>query len=525
MMAGRQRIAHQKRDESRSTGRIAGRWALPLLLAVAICAGPFFLWRSPLRWYCLKLDDFVYLARSRTALSLRQHLLVPHNGHVVPLFLIQTHLLARLAGSLEAMPHVLSWASYGTLLAAMALAGHIVTWETGKVALGLSAMAAVGFSTVLGPALLWYAASQALAAGVIMLIMLAALQSWRARGSPALLTVGILAAVAAPLFWTAGYTAGLVGLAYLWADGRRVCRLASPLPIAASSITGLLVWCLAKPNLAATTALPQRCIEALANLPTIATRITQAICEALVINNLGLDAATSASQSVVLLGILVGCWVWSRRVLGSTSRRPRLRLNPLEAAGATLIFTNFGLIFAARGLQMTYLRALGWYHAIPELGAVLFAAGWWNGPIDTPPRRSIEAPRYQDLAGVALFAAIMFLLQAPRAERVTFQYDGAASEIVAGASAAGPRTTADLANRARRQRLALAQLDKAERMAREAGISGAALLNSWSLLDVPGMPTGLKDFGVADLLDVTERKPGGALDQSRQSAPDRSNHE
>ena len=37
-----------------------------MLLAIAICGGGLCLWYSPLRWYFLKLDDFVYLGRSRT---------------------------------------------------------------------------------------------------------------------------------------------------------------------------------------------------------------------------------------------------------------------------------------------------------------------------------------------------------------------------------------------------------------------------------------------------------------------------
>ena len=85
-----------------------------------------------LRSYVMKLDDFVYVARSRTAASLWSHLFAPHNGHIVPLFLVETHVLARLAGSLEALPTVLSWASFATLVLSVALTGHVVAWETGR---------------------------------------------------------------------------------------------------------------------------------------------------------------------------------------------------------------------------------------------------------------------------------------------------------------------------------------------------------------------------------------------------------
>ena len=159
--------------------RPALRRAPTALLALSICAGTFWLWGVSLRCFELKSDDFVYIARSRTAASLWSHLLAPHNGHIVPLFLVETHLLARLSGSLEAMPAVLGWATYATLVLSMALAGHLVAWETGRPAYGLAAMAAVGFTSVLGTAVLWYSAGQALAAGSMILAMLAALQAWR----------------------------------------------------------------------------------------------------------------------------------------------------------------------------------------------------------------------------------------------------------------------------------------------------------------------------------------------------------
>jgi hypothetical protein len=509
---------------SQASRAAAGLWVLCVILAVAICAGPLMLWRSPLRSYFLKLDDFVYLAQGRSVPSLSRYLLEPHNGHVVPLFRLETHILARLASSLEAVPRVFAWASYGTLLAAMALTGHIVAWETGKAAWGLAAMAAVGFSTVLGPAILWYAASQALGAGVVILGMLALLQAWRSRASPWLLVSGTFAAAIAPLFWTAGYTTGLVGVAYLWSDGRRACRLAAPLPIAGSAFTGFFVWWVASPTLAATTELAERSSQALANPSMICTHITQAICEALVINNLGLEAATSASQSVVLVGILVGAWVWSRRESSSMPRRPHWRLNPLEAAGATMIFTNFGLIFAARGLKMTYdnLRWLGWYDAIPQLGAVLLVFGWWTGHSDSPPPRRIARPERRELVGVALFTAILFLIQAPRANRIIFQYDGASAAVFLGAVPTGPRTSAELAERAHRQRAALAALDEAGRTAREAGADRAQLRHAWRSFDIPGMPD---NFSAADLLLVTEPKLGRPIDDKPRSATSRSVHE
>ena len=217
------------------------RWVPSILLALAICVAPLWLWEVPLRCFFLKSDDFVYLVRSRTAVALGNHLVSPHHGHVVPLFLLETHLLARLAGSLEALPTVLSWASYATMVLAMAATGHLIAWETARPALGLAAMAAVGLTSVLGPTVLWYAAGQALATGTMIVAMLAALQAWRGRGSWWWLALGLLGAIAAPLLWSAGYVAGLVGMAYLWADGRaragarRCCSRRSRWPWPSSS--------------------------------------------------------------------------------------------------------------------------------------------------------------------------------------------------------------------------------------------------------------------------------------------------
>jgi hypothetical protein len=486
------------------------RRALAVLVALSFCLAPLWLWGVPLRWYSLKLDDFVYLARSRTADALGRSWLLPHNAHVVPLFLMETHLLAHWAGTLAAVPAVLGWAGYTTLVLAMAAAGHLVAWETGRPARGLTAMAAVGLSSVLGPAVLWYAAGQALAAGTMILAMLAALQAWRARGSWWLLGCGLLAAVAAPLFWSAGYTAGPAGSAYLWADGRRGCRRAAVLPLAASLTTAIVVGMVAGPAIAAASPLGRAgwSLRDLDRLEPAMAHTAQAVCEALVLNNLGLDAATTPGQALVLIAIPAGFWMQSRRRSEPPGprRRPGLHPSPLEAAGAVLVLANFAMIFAVRGTETTFdnLRTLGWYNAVPQLGAVLFAAGWWSGrPGPEPPPRTVEPPRLRDLLAATLFAVVLLLLQAPRADRVIFQYDGLAAPIppVAGTTPGRARTRADLAERARSQRRALAELDRLEQAARQAGARIEALQADADRASVPGLPADLPDLHASDLLD------------------------
>ena len=53
-----------------------------IVFALAICAISYWLWRVPLHWYVIKLDDFDYLDRSRNAAALSRHLFTPHYGHV-----------------------------------------------------------------------------------------------------------------------------------------------------------------------------------------------------------------------------------------------------------------------------------------------------------------------------------------------------------------------------------------------------------------------------------------------------------
>jgi hypothetical protein len=489
--------------------RILARWAPSILLALALCAGPLWLWRVPLRWFFLKSDDFVYIARCRTAAALWENVLRPHNGHVVPLFRLETHALARLAGSLEALPTALSWASYATMVIAMAAIGHVVAWETGRTSLGLGAMAAVGLTSVLGPTLLWYAAGQALAAGTMVIIMLAALQAWRARRSWWLLALGLLAGIAAPLFWSGGYAAGPVGMVYLWADGRRASRRAAIILAVTSLALVGSVWFLAGPKFAPASHIATQPLREALPVQAMVAHTAQAICEALILNNLGLDATTTAGQALLFCALLAALWYWSRRRCRTVDRRRWPRPSPLEAAGASLVIVTFGLIFSARGTESNFdnLRALGWYDAMAELGAVLFVCGWCAGGLTSPRPASPSPPGRSAFLGVVLFAVVMLALQAPRADRVVFEYDEMSAPI--GPPSPGPialRTPNDLATQAETQREALAALDHLERRVRAGEISRAET-RQINRVFVPGMPTHLLDFDPADLLDI----PGESL--------------
>ncbi len=400
---------------TRSEPRAVARWIASILLGSMLCAGPLWMWRTPLRWFFLKADDFVYLAWSRSPAALREHVATPHEGHVAPLFLLETHVLARLAGTLEALPRVLGWASYATLVLAMAATARVVARETGRTARGLAAMAAVGFSSVLGPTLLWYAAGQALGAGTAILAMLAALQAWRVRGSWWPLVLAVLAAMAAPLFWSAGYAAAPVGVAYLWADGRPACRRAAALLAVCELALIVLIWGVVGRGFAPVSHVAARPLGGVLAADAVLSHSSQAVCEALILNNLGLDAPTTAGQAIVLGAMLIGLWAWSRRRSDPTASGPWPRVNPLEAAGAVMVIATFGLIFASRGTDGGFesLRGLGWYDAIAELGTVLFVAGWWSGRLPSPPAGAPEPLEVREFAAVLAFVAVVVALQAP----------------------------------------------------------------------------------------------------------------
>ncbi len=112
----------------------------------------------------------------------------------------------------------------------------------------------------------------------------------------------------------------------------------------------------------------------------------QAGLRALVLNNLGLDAATAAGQAMFFgaldrnLGVVAAAGIRLEIVAassGSRGSRPRRRH-----------FRDDLRCSRRRLSAFDGLRTMGWYDAMPELGAVLFAVGWWSGPVASPPPRS-----------------------------------------------------------------------------------------------------------------------------------------
>ena len=192
--------------------------------------------------------------------------------------------------------------------------------------------------------------------------------------------------------------------------------------------------------------------------------------------SVGLDTATTGPQAVVFVAILAGVWFWSRRQSDSNGTKPWPRINPLEAAGAVMIAGSLGLIYSVRGSlgEFEELRTQGWYDSVALLGSVLFVFGWWSGPIESPPRATLEYTGRARLLVSVLATAVVFVLQAPRVERVIYRYDGMGAWPGPDAPSHPPfLTLADLKHRARDQRQTLAALDRLERTAREKGLTRA----------------------------------------------------
>jgi hypothetical protein len=464
------------------------------------CGSPAWLMADELWPNPIVGDDLVYLARSRDVPRLVASLWAPHNAHVVPWFRIWTFGLVRLAGGLARLPEVFTVGAYATLVLVILACGLVVARETRSTAAGLVTMAFVGTSTVIEPALTWYSSSQSLWAGFGIVAMLLALQSWRATGGRGPLIVAILAVWLAAASWSGGYAAGPVGLAYLAADGRRRCLRAAPLPLTAGLVAAAAAVVLSGQGPLSKANFHERSVLQAASPVRGALYTCQAIPEGLVFGNLGLDVPVAGVQGVIFTLALVALWAWTAR-----GRRPA----PLEAAGATLIVVAAMLAYTFRSyLPFESLRSIWVYFALPHIGLVLFAAGWWSarrGSIPGPPR---PPTRGQALAVVALLL-ILLVTHRSRAQRLVIV---ASSPLT---PAERPTFTTQAARRDRgvalnrelleRQRRYLTRMQEAERVAARLGIDREAIRGEFGPILGPGWPEGVGDFDVTDVLILPPR--------------------
>jgi hypothetical protein len=486
--------------------------------------------REPLAFYRLFSDDVAYVAGSRTWERTGSNLFVPHNTHIVPAWRLVTWGLVAVAGSLERLPQVLATAAYSILVAVILMTGRLVGRETGRTGLALAAMVLVGTTSLMVSPAVWYSAGQPLWAGFCILATLWYAQSYRRSRHLSALMAAAASAVVAGWFWTIGHLAGPVAAVYLWVDGRRRCRLAALVPLSATVLAVVLSLALAARPMDSTVSFHGRAVrDAVRPLQGVLST-AQAIPENLGFANLGLEVETAPIQGIVLTLGLILLWVsrrWHRRrpsgpaevstSITAQGSLPSFSFNSLECAGAALVFGSYLVEWSFRGyleyhnLRTINLRAIvPWYDVIPQIGAALFAVGWWSGPRRkvslNPPKASPVALTQSGTIGIVVLALALIVLNRPRVDalvrRSTPSLLPSEQKRFPIARLQTIRANAVLFDQAGWQRRFLRRLDQAEPIARRMGIGRDTVRAAFGNLWVPGAIGGYPPLGQHELYDV-----------------------
>jgi hypothetical protein len=480
-----------------------------LVLLVCVVSAPAWLFFDPLSYiprdpvvvYRLTNDDFEYCSASRTWTKALASLFVPHNTHVVPAWRLVTWGFVACAGRLSRLPDVLATVSYGILVAVMLMTGRLVARETCRPGLGLAAMATVGTSTLMFSAATWYSAGQPLWSGFGILVTLWYLQGFRRTGGSLRLVLAAVAAIVAGWLWTVGHLAGPLGAIYLWADGRTRCRLAAAVPLLASVVAFAVAMGLGGRKIDASVSLHGRSAREAIDPIRVAEYTMQAIPENLFFGNLGVITETTALQGTLLTVALLLAWVWSRS--------PQWRFNPLECVGVAMVLGSYLLEWSLRGYKAFAewrLVVVPWYDVIPQIGAVLFMAGWFSGPRPTSmPRHLLPLTRLKGLAVLSLAVGLV-LLNRPRVDTLWRLRPGNLSIMLPSELTRYPvpalqtlRTSALVRDRAAWQRRHLAKLEQAEAVARRLGIGRDAISRIFGRVPAPDLPEVYDAVGLLDL--------------------------
>jgi len=516
--------------------RPVGRLGLAITI-VALAVAPAFLFfdpvdiiprrghvaREPLGICALFSDDVAYVSASRTWQRALSNLFVPHNTHIVPAWRLLTLVLVTVAGSLARLPEVLAVASYSILVAVMLLTARLVARETGQTLLGLVAMVLVGTTSLMLAPATWYSAGQPLWAGFGVLAALWYAQSYRRSGRMPGLVLAAISAALAGWFWTIGHMAGPVAAVYLWVDGRRRCRLAAAVPLAATTLAVALGFALGGRRVEGAVSFHGRTVRDAFSPVQGLYHTGQAIPENLVFANLGLTVHTTPTQGAVLSLCLILLWSsrwWIRLRPPGASTRPResaraqgsgRALGALECAGAALVLGSYWIEWAFRGyMDYQYLRTISlravvpWYDLVPQVGAVLLITSWWAATRPESARPSVasirQSPTWSGILGLGTLAVVLIVLNRPRVDLAVrnsvtplLRWERE-QKLFPTIRQQTMRANILLQTRAEWQRKYLWRLDRCEETARRLGLGRDSIRAAFGHRWIPGTFHVVRDF-------------------------------
>jgi hypothetical protein len=476
-------------------------WPAAWLVVVLMCLAPIWLFFDPLTHYRLQTDDFAYVAGSRTWERTWTNLFVPHNTHVVPAWRVLCGLVVMAAGRLERLPNVMAPMAYGVLVATMLAVGWLVAREAGRVSWGLMALAAFGSTSILEAAGTWLSASQTLWAALGIAGTLLSVQQWARSGSRPALVAAVPLAWLAGGFWSVGHLAGVAGAAYLSGVGDRSRRHGAVVPLAASVGAVLVLSALKGRELETQVRVDGQTPSEAFSLVQGILYTFQAIPENLVFGNLGLNVTTTPAQGVLLTLALAVLWV-------ASLHRARRWPGPMERAGLVLIGLSYVAEYGIRGYKpFAELRgvAVPWYNTIPQLGFVLFLAGWALGQRENAGVSRVVRPLDRRGAALALvLQAFLLLMNVPRVQGL---WDANLPPMTiedARRIAADPSYRRQRARRLAvrwvlQQRRDLSRLDRAEAEAQRRGIDREAIRRAFGRVAISELP---EQYDAADMLDL-----------------------
>ena len=276
-------------------------------------------------------------------------------------------------------------------------------------------MAWIGVNSVLEPVVAWYSSSQALGPARGCSRPCASCKVGE-RGGWWRLVLALASTSASGWFWSEGYLAGPAGMAYLWFDGRKSGRKLAALPLLAGVLAAAIAIALSGGRSLAAENFHGHSAATAVNPLKGLIYSCQAIPEGIVLANLGVDSAIEAGQGILLMLVIALIWIRSRL---RTGLRPIP--NSLEAAGAMMTLGASLLVYSFRAdLPYDNVRGIWVYLTIPQLGAIVFVAGWTLGFRGSPsqPAISLRPVRPIEAIGIIVLTIALMIIHQPRSTRL-----------------------------------------------------------------------------------------------------------